>query len=44
MFSVRIRSIKYVDVFVSDTKAVQAIKLSQSPILTKMDNEYIISF
>jgi len=44
MFSVRIRSIKYVDVFVSDTKTVQAIKLSQSPILTKMDNEYIISF
>lgn len=44
MFTVRIRSIKYIDVFVSDSPAIQAIKLSQSPILAKMDGEYVISF
>ncbi len=43
-FTVRIRSTKYIDVFVSDTKAIQTINLSQSPILTKVDDEYIISF
>lgn len=44
MFTVRIRSIKYIDVLVNDTKATQAVKLSQSPTLTKIDNEYLISF
>jgi hypothetical protein len=44
MFTIRIRSIKYVDVFVSELKAKQTIRMSQSPIITKIDNEYIISF
>ncbi|MFA7298195.1 MAG: hypothetical protein WC010_00975 [Candidatus Absconditabacterales bacterium] len=43
IFTVRIRSIKYIDIFVSNSKAVQMITLSQSPILTKIDNEYIIT-
>jgi len=44
MFTIRIRSTKYIDIFVADTQAKQMIKLSQSPILTKIDNEHIISF
>jgi len=44
MFTIRIRSIKYIDIFVNDTQASQAITLSQSPTLTNIDNEYIISF
>jgi len=44
MLTVRIRSVKYIDVFVTDRKAIQTIKVSQSPILTKTDNEYILSF
>lgn len=44
MFTVRIRSIKYLDIYVSETKAVQVISLSQSPTISKIDNEYIISF
>jgi len=44
MFTIRIRSTKYIDVFVSDTTAVQSIKVSQSPILTRTDGEHILSF
>lgn len=44
MLTVRIRSVKYIDIFVTDRKAIQTIKVSQSPILTKTDNEYILSF
>lgn len=44
MLTVRIRSIKFVDIFVAWTQAKQMIKLSQSPILTRIDDEYIISF
>lgn len=44
MFTIRIRSTKYIDVFVSNTTAMQSIKVSQSPILTKTDGEHILSF
>lgn len=44
MFTIRIRSTKYIDVFVSNTTAVQSIKVSQSPILTATDDEHILSF
>lgn len=44
MLTVRIRSVKYIDVFVTDRKAIQTIRVSQSPILTKTDNEHILTF
>lgn len=44
MLTVRIRSIKYIDIFVANKTPIQVIKLSQAPILTRIDNEYIISF
>lgn len=44
IFTIRIRSTKYIDVFVSNTTAVQSIKVSQSPILTATDDEHILSF
>jgi len=44
MLTVRIRAIKFLDIFVGNTEPTQVIKLSQSPILTKIDDEYIISF
>lgn len=44
MFTIRIRAIKYLDVFVSETKPIQTIRLSQSPTISKTDDEYIMSF
>lgn len=44
IITVRIRSIKFIDIYVSETKAQQKITLSQSPTISKIDNEYIISF
>lgn len=44
MFTVRIRSVKYIDILVTDTEPIQAIKLFQAPMLTQVDNEYIVSF
>ena len=43
MFTIRIRSIKYVDIFVSDTQAVQMIYVSQSPILKKLKDEWVVT-
>lgn len=42
MFSIRVRSVKYIDVFVSDTQAVEAIHITQAPSLTQVGDEYII--
>lgn len=42
MFTLRVRSVKYIDVFVSDTQAVEAINITQAPSLTQVGDEYII--
>lgn len=43
MFPIRIRSIKYLDVFVSDTKSIQAITIDQKPKFKKIGDEYEIN-
>lgn len=43
MFTVRFRTVKYLDVLVSDSQAIQAINISQKPSIQKKGNEYIIS-
>lgn len=43
MFTIRIRSIKYLDVFVSDTESIQAFALSQKPKFNKIGDEYEIN-
>lgn len=43
MFTVRIRSIRFADILVSDTKAVQMISISENPRLIKTDDEYAIT-
>lgn len=44
MFAIRIRSVKYLDFFVTETDPIQAIKTTKSPKIEKIDDEYIISF
>lgn len=44
MFTIRIGVVKFIDIFVGNTDPIQVIQLSQSPILTKVDNEHIVSF
>lgn len=43
MFTIRLRSIKYLDVLVSDTKAVQVLDISQWARIKRMGDEYIIT-
>lgn len=42
MFTIRVSSAKYIDVFVSATQAIEAINITQAPSLTKVGDEYII--
>jgi len=42
MFSVRVRAVRYLDVLVSDGKAIQAIIISQKPHIQKKGNEYVV--
>ena len=43
IFTIRIRSIKYVDIFVSDTKAIQMVYISKSPNIKKIWEEYAVT-
>lgn len=43
MFTVRFRTVKYLDVLVSDSEAIQAISISQKPIIQKKADEYVVS-
>ncbi len=43
MFSVRVRAVRFVDVMVSDTKAIQGLSISKRPTLTKVGDEYVIT-
>lgn len=43
MFSVRVRAVRYLDVLVSDGKAIQAIVISQKPHIQKKGNEYVVT-
>ena|GEM_PF-1780760 len=43
MFTIRIRSIKYLDVLISDTKPIQALLISQGPMIKKVGDEYQMS-
>lgn len=44
MFTVRIRAVKFIDMFVGNTNPIQVIKVSQSPKIKKTNEEYSISF
>ena len=43
MFTIRIRSIKYIDIFVANSDAVQMIYMSKTPSMKKVWDEYIIT-
>ena len=44
MFSIVLRSVKFIDILVTNTKPIQVIKVSQRPKIIKIGDEYQISF
>jgi hypothetical protein len=43
MFTIRFRTVKYLDILVFDGDAIQAVDISQKPTIQKKADEYVVS-